>query len=139
MADKAYVPPASYNSKNNTPIQQIKEYQATWCEWAAKNRQQIIIQAGSNVNGTYTLYSVPANKILFVTSAFVNAVGADSSGNFIRLFGSTGGTNLILQAQAGSNSLSFPMPLKVMNGSVLQYNVTAGHTSVGITGFLEDF
>ena len=117
----------------------LKKYDLTWMEWAAQTQKQVVQQGGSNVNGTYTLYTVPSNATLYITSAFINAVGADSTTNYIRKGGSAAGENLILQAQAGSNAISFTMPLRFPPSSIIQFNVSGGHTSAGISGFLVYF
>ena len=138
MAEIAYKPIEKlskiYTGGTLTP----PKFMPTLYEWLSSKGKQIFLQSGSNVNGFYTLFTVPENKILYITSAFINAVGADSTTNYIRIKGSSYGEKVIAQAIAGNSSVSFSIPLKILSGVVIEFNVNGGHTSAGFAGFLSE-
>lgn len=92
-----------------------------------------------------TIYEVPANKTLFITSAFVSAYNC----NYV-YFGnqeSVGGAvyTVICYVVCGANvtsnqAISFPMPIKCREGTIIRIhpNGAGGLASAGFHGFLID-
>lgn len=95
-----------------------------------------------------TLYTVPKNKTLFVTSAEVSgfdfnyiyfgnqeSIGGAVYTQFIYLLGAGPGTNCCV-----ANSISFPMPIKCREGTIIRMhpNGAGGSAHASFTGFLID-
>jgi len=153
MAEKFVVfkPQQPYDPKSNTPYQQQKEYSQTWLEFAAQKYQQILERA-SSTSAAVTIYSVPANSTLFITSANL-AWAADTSGTFasgiIKIVSGSSSAQIILDCHglSGSGFLSlsvsgsYPMPLKVSSGTTIELTGgSVGSASRGsIQGFLVPF
>ena len=132
------------------------EFVKSWVEWAATNALQKIISGESTLTqGAITLYTVPDNRTLYITSAFFTLAvlnGNTGFGNSIGLQITTGGGNVAILNVAASttsaaedvslvsnNSVSYPMPLEVNSGSVVRILKVQGnnkqHASAGFQGF----
>ncbi len=122
-----------------------REFEATFSEWASDNVEQII----ENRDTTGTMFDVPKNFTLFVTSAWITLMassGANSSG-FARIM-VLNNTKVLLGVRArnfstapspqnSSMALSFPMPIKVERGDVdFLLSGTEFRGVAGFTGFL---
>ena len=140
--DLALKPISGYDPDLYTPAIQKKEYSKTWVEWAADNFEQVIINSAA-VHGT-TIFTVPVNKILYITSAYVTgrgvAVGSIQIGYLV-----SGGITNISNAQWGAGSggqafPSFPMPLKIESKTEIKIYVSGANSwNVGLQGFLVPF
>lgn len=125
----------------------------TFVEWAAENAEQIIksafVMSGSSSS---TLYTVPKNKTLYITSAHIclgirEGNNAISSGQGLEIYPDnlallsflpeiTNGVNS--GALISSNSVSYPMPLKVEAGKAVRIIKQTNNCDVaaGFQGFL---
>lgn len=132
--------------KSKVPLEEdlIKkkiEFVKSWVEWASDNEEQII-KHSAEPSGT-NFFTVPANKTLYLSSAF--AAGSGTSAGALNLrYLVTGALSTILACVwpaggSGNNSLSFPMPLKIKDGESLEI----GHNNavqfvLGFQGFIVD-
>jgi len=112
-------------------------------EWASDNFEQITIS--DNTNGTLTIFTVPDNFTLFITSYYVQghltAAAADVFSLFIHDAVATSRLiriRLITNGSTDSIALSPSMPLKAQSGQniILQSSSGNGFCSGGFTGFL---
>lgn len=117
-------------------------------EGAGRNRTLVKGLGSANGAANTTLYTVPANKVLFVTSAWICAQSIDSSN--IRncyIADNTGwwlvGT-MMGKAPAGYSTNAnitptFPMPLRfVAAQTIILYSQTSANASGGFAGWIED-
>ncbi len=118
------------------------EFSATFMEWASDNIEQVFKQ-GTAAGASATLYTVPDNFTLFITSAWVSVScitgnPADRSGtilfnNSLRIID----TSIYPGNTVNSNTLSFPMPLKINTKAVIEILSSANSRSRGgFQGFL---
>ena len=100
----------------------------TFMEWVADGNVEQITQARSNTLAD-TLYIVPDNFTLFITSAFVSAsctTGAPSNRSAIlTIDGDEEGKAILFASITGgytsaNNAISFPMPFKVNSGQIVR-------------------
>lgn len=117
-------------------LQEEKDYVVDFKDWAADgNIEQVILYRSSEG----TLYTVPKNYTLFITSCYLSAHSTAA-----RTFTSINlsdrvvifGLNLI-QNTTAEGSISFPMPIRANSGEAILMN-TGGVNSTfgGIHGFL---
>ncbi len=145
---------SSFLFKVNVTNQAFPDYIPTEAEYSAKNRTQIIRSQVGTQSST-TLYTVPANKILFITSAWGAVMDPMGESNPQTLdINPSGTTRILLQLyaflyfDAGSGNLmkitktvtaSYPMPLKLEATRTVILNQTGNVLlSGGFTGWLED-
>jgi hypothetical protein len=116
----------------------------TFAEWVADGNAEQIIKTASIVNTTSTLYTVPANFTLFITTSFLSsdniAGGAGTTAAQLKI-GSTIILRQLHSLPAGdhtSTSQDYPMPLRVNpNDTVTLFSDSANlFVSGGFTGFL---
>jgi len=114
------------------------EFVKTWIEWSAENREQILF-SDTVSNGTVTLHAVAAGTTVWITSAFVTHRIISAARIIIHVLGSTTEKNLITASQGNSNSVSFPMPIKVEAGDTIFLTLSGiGESGIGgITGWIE--
>lgn len=112
------------------------EFVRSWIEWTSENRQQIIRTAFS----PGTLFTVPDNNTLWITSAYVSANNSTVGDQAVTLSITNNFQILRMRIQntADSNSLSssFPMPIKVEEGQVIALSSNATNSTAGFTGFI---
>jgi len=131
----------------DTIREQQKDYYKTLAEFASENYETII--RGQPVNaGTNTLYTVPSNKVLFLTNAWVHASSPNDAANqlAVEIFitpivsGSQALISLTRQTSNGNVasgiSLNFSMPIKVPSGQSINALVSAGTASANTAGFV---
>jgi hypothetical protein len=129
-----------------------REFFPTFAEWAADGHIEQILRSRTRVTINQTLYTVPENHTLFITSAWVTATetGNVSTHGEVRLDISTSGFNRtilttpvdhITGQHGGSTSLSlsFPLPVRIEEKNTIIL-VEAGITSPllggGFVGYL---
>ena len=126
----------------------------TFMEWAADGNVEQIIAAGNE--GASLIFTVPNNKTLFITSAWVGGMetaNVNSHGHIILFIEdpAASGTLPILGASVDhvtgqhggntNNSLSFPMPLRVEQKNkiaITSPNINTPRMRGGFQGFLLD-
>jgi hypothetical protein len=129
-----------------------RQFFPTFTEWVADgNAEQVFVTSRSLASST-TIYTVPDNYSLFVTSCWISATEEDNVS--IHAFASIGkiegatvtdflGVNVDhITGQHGgatAGSQSFPMPLKIQSGErmwITLDNFSNGNVSGGFQGFL---
>lgn len=115
-----------------------------------KERADIAKRGVRNTTGTSTVYSTPANKDFYVTSAFLGLVKdatCDAATGRIELTATINGEStailciptLTLTAQSENLSIAFPYPIKIDRGTNITHALTfaAGAASFvgGVSGF----
>jgi len=128
----------------DTIREQQKDYYKNLLEFAALNYQQITAWNESTGVSAVVVYTVPADKILYLTS-LIHSYGS-AAGNGVNIMGTnvTGGElSTITWTTASSQTIvnNFSMPIKIQAGvSIILSGVPAGHRSSGwIAGFLVPF
>jgi len=145
----AYKPLERVTQKQNTFIEEKKEYFPTWYEFAAKNREQIIVTGFVAGTGNDTIYSVPINKKFYLTGIYhsfiVKSGGVGNVASVVYIEGT--GKELIYRLADQNQNISdqiyipFIMPLKINSGSSLILVNTSNaitESYVILFGFLED-
>lgn len=124
----------------------------TEMEDAGKEKTQIVrsVQA---VSSDTTLYTVPANKVLYITAMYVSCWCNSSTGNTVaEIQVNPGGTNRHLlrswatkyeatyeKPKSSQSSVSYPMPLKLeASRTVVLLASSTGYGAAGFVGWLED-
>jgi len=131
------------SEKANTPIQQKREFSYTWCEWAAKNREQLILQYGNSGAGNVSIYTIPEGFTLYVTSVLLTGIGNAAGVNILTINidnALTGRIGALYLANGITNScsLNFNCPLKFNSGRQIYINYGNNISFLTIvTGFLE--
>lgn len=119
----------------------------TWIEWATQNFQQILRRSTRfNTDTIVIMYTVPANRVLFITSAqlsgesgTITSAQAPSGINILL----AGVSNFILHLDITRNNrtataaASFPMPIKVEAGIAVR--LTPIGSAAGIVGSFQGF
>lgn len=141
------------SSGSNTtflPVDIIKtentEFYPTHSEWAAINRPQIFVSTGASVTATTeTLYTVPDNQTLFISSLWANiADDASAARGDVVIKTNIAQAKLILLSKIAQNStnaisISYPMPIRVEGGDEVQMEVSANcKGDGGFVGWIED-
>lgn len=148
MKEVALKPLEKLTPKQNTYIEEKKYFYPTWAEWAAKNREQVMVAELSSSASDEVIYTVPEEFNLFITSAFISiSKDADAVGGIstARLMINTTQQQIfairVTRDRAGYINLSnsFPMPLKLNAGDVLivRNPYASSDTFAGFQGFLE--
>lgn len=161
MSDKVFVGTSKYDENVNTSVAQQKEYQDTFLEFAAKNRQQITasMDIDTATDPTEKIYTVPNGFSFFVTNIQLSAVSEIDLNGFMYVSRTQSFTtftdlyqNSILTVYVpasptvggSSNSVnithSYSMPLKFRSGESIYLNGENADTCFGwviVTGFLE--
>lgn len=130
--------------KNIVPDQPRESF-PTFAEWVSDGNAEIVIQ--SRLSGAAdTLYTVPDNFTLFITSAFVTAMcntGAPSQRSALLIIGNReeNGTIISTSIVGGNTSttatLSFPMPIKINSKEQVRGILNVGlDARWGFQGFL---
>lgn len=117
------------------------EFVNSWVEWSAQNREQILRQNAAT-SGTATIFTVPAENTLWITSIQLSGTKTGITGTFSTLEIENRTTLASLTfVNAGDNNsttISFPMPIKVEGGERI---VVQGQTNCFargiITGWIE--
>lgn len=123
------------------------EFVKSWVEWAADNFKQIIESQTRTSAGTSTILTVPDNKTIFITSAWISivsiaSVGAAAGQGVIEVGGSailgTEGWNANLNTN--STNLDFSMPIKVEAKQLITFRTNLAEIKGvgGIVGFQID-
>lgn len=124
------------------------EFVKNWLEWSADNRQIVAVDTFTLSATQSIMFTVPENNTFFLTSVWANVVATGGvAGLRNAIVGATVGTvqasPRILKVtindltSANSNSIAYPMPMKIQAGGVVTLNGTANARSdAGITGFL---
>lgn len=122
------------------------EFTKSWLEWVAESKAEQIMRSGTIGSTQLTLFTVPKNFTLFITSVWgtvrSNAVGdgirlavsgtADDRADFFRLF--LGGVNT---TEAISRDFTMPIDLPENSKIDLAGTGTAGVSATGgFTGFI---
>jgi len=112
----------------------------TRSEWIAISRRNQIIRAG--ISSIPTIFTVPGNSVLFMTSSWITAVGTATAGTATMNTVTNSITFHVLQTGASTasnvaNNNTYPMPLLINSGEVVQ--IIAGNATgrAGFTGWLE--
>ena len=149
--DLAYKPLDTASKQLNTPLVQQKDYNITKSEWVADNREQIIKENFAS-NETRTVYTVPKNKVFFLThfSHLITSTGAGASNainSYLWINKSPAVFTSLSRIRIADNlqqsiidSADLTMPMKVFPGQSIK--ITSGtnfHNTAVIFGFLEDF
>lgn len=145
VAFKSFEP---YSKQLDTYLQQIKEFNLSWKEWASKNRQPICRVGVMNGVGANNLYTIPENFNFFLTSFSMNAV-SDGTGLGALTYAVFGVNNADLSfgvvgfrdnlAHANSQNSTFPNPIKITSGSQMVLQNLTAHlcSSCMLSGWLE--
>lgn len=127
-------------------LKKDKEFIQTESEWSARElgRKQIIGEIQRSIDGSDTLYTVPQNHEFFLTSAAITLShqnGTATVGAFLRIIrkGISSPSNLIdifkLEIEGHLNiatqSLSFPMPIRLTERDVIILRYDEDATAVG--------
>jgi len=118
----------------------------TYAEWAAQGNREQITQASASVTSNTEFYTIPENKILFITSAFLSAIhdgaGAGGSSSSLRIKSRDIllGVALNTGIQTTQNqTLNFNMPIVAYPGDIIMVTAHASTTArAGFSGYLED-
>lgn len=124
------------------------EFLTTWLDFASQNFER----SSHSVAGLATIFTVPENKTLYITTAWISwsseATGATTNSNFAIVVQASAATNTILQSRKpavngihGGLATPYPMPIKVESGQpVLLVGGLSAADAVtsGFTGFLID-
>lgn len=137
-------------------IKRERNFLPTESEWQARNADDIIIRSNLISGSTVDLFTVPANKTLFITSAWIsgqaikNANNASSFG--IRLAGTGSFTRYFVGVWINAGEATHPpviatsannfnMPIKVESGEIVQIHKSLVTSTLqgagGFTGWLE--
>ena len=118
----------------------------TESEWAAKNRRQVAIGMTSSA-GAATLFTVPSKETFFLTGLIISGrsvLDTEGSATITMTPGISGGdgtlANLMIAAsgQQDSLSISFPMPLKIESGTLIEIREISISRAAGVIfGWLE--
>lgn len=136
---KVYKAP-KVSEKFNTPLQDQKEYYNSSLEWVSKNKEQVIAWVQQTGLGGTTLYVVPDNRILFLTTAWCELRNSAGAGSCQIILGGMTFLSTLDVNIAGQNSIShsYPMPLKIPSGTTISLTASANASATaGITGYLE--
>lgn len=113
-------------------------------EFSGRHRE--LIQKATTSNGDVTIFTVPPNKTLFITTAWISGSsdGVNVEAGFLTIYFNDV-ENSILGCSSGvknegNNSLGFPMPIQVNSGGKVFLESTSGNFNVagGFTGWIED-
>lgn len=130
-----------------------REFIPNEVEWSAKNRKQIILSERQLVTGTDKFYTVPKNKVFFLTCATLTTVnnnGIDECVGSLRVKNEAGTDfyDIMIHViedvrNCLANAITFPMPLRLEEGQsvnlILELDTgTAGDTFCFISGWEED-
>jgi len=140
--------------QSKTSIVAAREFRSepfipTQAEWSAKNREQILRDA-RQVSVTTTLFTVPANRTLFITSAAMSCSDPSAANSTNKPTLEIGATRQAIltcvsssTAQVGQHggsvtavAQSFPMPIIANAGEIVRL-VTGVNTTVMFQGWLE--
>ena len=120
------------------------DFFTTWLEWAGQNFEQII-RSSTTGNSTQILFSVPANRTLFITEAFVSVTASNNTNASASVFVPITSETIIgvtaRLSQNDSNALNFRKPIKVESGqdvSLVSSGNATGLVNAGFSGFLID-
>ena len=121
---------------------QPPKFMPSYYEWLSIKGQQVFW--ASNVSATFA--TVPADQILFITSAYINiyCVAALTNDASLGIQDATTINNLkeIIRVKYGSadtqvsSSNSFPIPIKVLGTERISFFHAGAGGSAGFTGFL---
>jgi len=118
--------------------EQKEKYSPTWQEWAVQNGEQIFASDSQAGTGTTILRTVPDDKILFISSAWISAIHEGVAGTDIVCNLESQGkrilTILLDQNEGGQLALSFPMPLRIEGGQTV--NIIVGGVAEAFAGFV---
>lgn len=128
-------------------VKSLREHYPTYAEWVSQgNREQIKIVGAGIAAGSNLIYSIPENKILFITGLILSGRDTAGAGRDYQVFfqyPTTAGSALafihVPANGSSSTSLNFSMPYRV-NGSRIYLNQASANSAshVVIYGFLED-
>ena len=121
-------------------------FNQTYYEWLATRGTQLTRHTSAPVSGGLeTIYTVPEDVTLFITSAFLCAAGDTAApgiaeGNMIHTSGDIEQSflSVIIHTHDGnSNSNSYPIPLRFESGTVIIVDSTENTLELvgGFTGF----
>lgn len=153
--DVAFKPPIEYDPSLDTPKEQRKEFQLTWLEFAAKNREQRAFSAGVSRSATGStssiMFTVPKNNLFLITNVQLNGSNSKAATGDASVFIST--SRIVLAnlnfnpALTGYNAadVNFNMPIVVFGGEEIKITVelilSTGATTISgqavVQGFLE--
>jgi len=115
----------------------------TRAEWAADNRLQIFNSKTALAGATEDLFAVPAKNTLFITACRLasKSTGAAAEAALWITPGIDDGVTFLCELIFAANlhdsmSLSFPMPIKVEEGSIIQVDSTNSISKAQIFGFI---
>lgn len=126
-------------------LAQTPPFSITYYEWLSKEGISVF-KRGGVINGSLTIYTVPDNHTLFITSAWLNIFNVsllDSGLGFIEVVGD----NRMLSMQTAvavaaqkphmATNTVFPIPLKVTSKRMISISGSTGTTTnSGFYGFL---
>lgn len=127
-------------------IKKLRNFIPTESEWRGRTEEIIVRESGTTT--TTTIFTVPKNKTLFITYAFVTAINSGSingngaAGLRISKFGGLDILNagfFNLQESVATNAVNFTMPIKVDAGEtvIIDAGVAGIKCSAGFMGWLE--
>jgi len=126
-------------------FKKVRTFFPIFSEWASDNFERII--RNSTGSGTNTLFTVPANKTLFITAVHV-FIANDTAPNArgIISIGATSGSgvgetllNITTTAASGSEggAYAFNYLIKVESGEIVQAKeISSNSSSIGFIGFM---
>lgn len=125
----------------------VPNYINSWLEFAGQRYQVINNFADRVTTGTETMYTVPQNATLYITSAFVTTVGLTAaqqcSANINIIQPGSADPQFFLAFVYGhadspsSLTNNFTMPIRVTAGSTIQF--TAGISNARVAGAFTGF
>jgi len=121
------------------------EFVKTWLEWSSDKWELISRETSRTTGGTTTFFTVPENKTLYITSAWISGQGTSvgtvvnfrlntstSVGTLLRIF-----TN---QLASQGYAIPYPLPVKLESGQTVSFSISIGQgtAGAGFHGFLID-
>jgi len=138
----AFKPISGYDEEVAKTYVNKKDYFPSYYEWLSTKGQLINKIASTPAGGTTTIYSVPEDYILFITSAYLSlsaGVGGDGNSD-ISIAGNVATVLNCVCATSNNNSLviNFSIPLKIYGADVIKTGGNINNSSgvAGISGFL---
>ena len=115
----------------------------TIAEWAARNATEVRDSHTLSSSGTFSFYTVPSGKTLWITSAWISGIGT-SGGTIVNARIIEGGTThpflriQINDINGTSMATTFPQPIPIGSGQTVDIVIAGGnaHVNIGFHGYL---
>jgi len=126
--------------KIRVKTEQKESYTPNWLEWASKNCEQATASGTQAGLGWTTIYTIPKDKIFFLTNIAITGSGGGTS-EVATIIGGNIYLHLIrlncLSNVTSANAINFNMPIKISDNVDIELGVAGtGTFSVNIAGFL---